>query len=84
MDAISSSHDLFVGCADGCLRYVTVNDGGHFDRQESKLFDAVNGTSSPGITSLSIVSSNSQNPRHTIISGGDDGSVALYLVERTL
>lgn len=79
---IESSHNFFAGCADGCVRFVTVNDGGHFDHQEFKSWEAVNGTSSPGITSLSVVSTKYKRTRYSIISGAEDGSVALYLIEQ--
>lgn len=83
LDVTSSSHNFFAGCADGCLRYVSVSDGGHFDHEDFRSWEAVNGASSPGITSISVISTNAKRKRYTVASGAEDGSVALYLIEQT-
>ena len=74
---------MLVGCADGSLRFVTVCDGGHFDDKDPKSWPAVNGISSPRISSICVLPSSQKN-RYIITTGADDGSVALFLIEQIL
>ena len=75
---------LLVGCADGGLRLIPVRGGAYFANNPT-LWTAVNGKSSPGISSVSM--SYVGNPidgsgRCMCCTGADDGSVALFELKK--
>jgi len=74
--------DIFAGCADGGLRLVPVGEGGHFD-YNPRTWTAVNGTNSPGLTSLSATAMKTSTPTERIFmcaTGAEDGTVALFQI----
>lgn len=79
---IPSGQELFAGCADGGIRLISVADGGHFDDRKPRCWGTVNGESSPGVTSVCVVPSEGERRRYTIASGAEDGSLALFLIEK--
>jgi len=80
---IPSRQEVFAGCADGGVRLITITEGGHFDDHRPRSWDAVNGESSPSVTSLSVIlSEGGSMKRYTIACGAEDGSVAIFLIEK--
>jgi WD40 repeat protein len=74
---------VFTGCADGSLRIVRTASSGQFDDdQTQQVWKSVNGPSSPGITSLSVIPKESQETGYTIATGAQDGSVAVFPIEK--
>jgi len=75
--------DIFAGCADGGLRLVPVGEGGHFD-YNPKVWAAINGTSAPGLSSLSVVvikTSTLTERIYICAAGAEDGTVALFQIK---
>lgn len=75
---------LLAGCSDGGLRLIPMKNGGYFDSKPT-LWNAVNGKSSPGITSISLALSNISlegDVRCICSTGAEDGSVVLFELKR--
>jgi len=75
--------DVFAGCADGGLRVLPVGKGGNFD-YNPRTWMAVNGPSSPGITSLSVVRQNDTDGGKSFmcVTGCEDGTAALLEINQ--
>lgn len=75
---------VFMGCADGGFRILPFATVGHFDDANPIVWNSVNGPSSPGITSLSVIPSEGRENGYTISTGASDGSVAVFSIEKML
>jgi WD40 repeat protein len=73
---------LLLGCADGCLRLISLQNGAHFDTRPT-LWPEVNNKTCPGVTSISTMSFGSgDQSKFLCCTGGSDGSVALFEIKR--
>lgn len=85
MKCLCAQNDIvLVGCADGGLRLLQIDDNGCFD-PKPRVWERVNGKTGPGISSVcmdkrSSANVNTNTNRKSILcaSGGDDGSIALW------
>jgi hypothetical protein len=80
---VYSENILLVGCADGGLRLIPVQDGAYFTSNPT-LWTAVNNKASPGISSISIsyVRATNGMSRCICCTGAEDGSVALFELKK--
>jgi len=74
---------LLVGCADGGMRLIQVQNGTQFESKPS-LWPSVNNKSSPGLSSINITRTTAScgKAKYICCSGGEDGSVALFELKR--
>lgn len=75
---------ILVGCADGGLRLLHMDHNGYIDTHP-KLWEKLNGISSPGITCICADESTGLDPNEFSlhgVSGGVDGSITLFQLRR--
>jgi factor associated with neutral sphingomyelinase activation len=72
--------ELFMGCEDGSLRLLTIGEDGHLDH-EPIVFSSVNGIKSPKLTSISVLRANQDDKVYNVVTGAEDGSIALHVME---
>jgi hypothetical protein len=71
---------LLVGCSDGGLRLIPINDGAYFDARPT-LFPSLHGKPASGITCISMSFTSNQCMCCT---GAEDGSVAFFELKRDI
>ena len=75
---------LLVGCADGGLRVITIQDGFNFGAKPT-LWNSILDSSSPGISCISVAYGGDEKRKenkYICCAGGEDGSVALFELSR--
>jgi len=75
---------ILVGCTDGGLRLLQINNSGCLD-PHPKVWENINGVSSPAITCVCAdlsIGIKSQSEGFYCISGGEDGSISLLQLKR--
>mmetsp|Transcript_16549 Transcript_16549/g.31348 ORF Transcript_16549/g.31348 Transcript_16549/m.31348 type:complete len:1241 (-) Transcript_16549:660-4382(-) len=82
LEILPSCQLIFTGCADGSLRIVATTSNGHFDDGQPLVWNSVNGPSSPGITSLSVIPEKDQEMGFTLATGATDGSIAVFTIKK--
>lgn len=79
---------LLVGCADGGLRLIPIQNGTEFESKPS-MWPAICGKSSPGVSSINITYTMSSGyggdtAKCICCAGAEDGSVALFELNRVM
>jgi len=83
LDVVAHTTDIFVGCRDGEVRLVSVEDGVRFEK-DPWLFGPGNceGSSTSAVTSISVSCVNGRSPKYTVALGMEDGKTCLFSIRK--
>jgi factor associated with neutral sphingomyelinase activation len=76
----SMTSELFMGCEDGTIRILRIGENGHLD-ENPVVFSSAQGMESKKVTSIAVSRCCREGNQYTVVTGAEDGSISLYILE---